>query len=97
MLANHNNTVMGVSKRHGGHDSSGSSKWLPAVSNEKSALKAHRNGTLNTTTIQIGKGEIQITNNAQSPGPSSIKMYGQVQGHHAIPNQNQLRVTNHVG
>ena len=72
VLSQSNN--MGMTKRH--LDNNGSSKWLPAVSNEKT-MRGQAAQANNTHTIQIGKGEIQITNQAQSPGPSSIKMYQQ--------------------
>ena len=68
-----NNPMMAMTKRHGGEGANGSSKWLPSVGNDKKTRPSGGNG--NTTTIQIGKGEIQITNQAHSPGPSSIKMY----------------------
>ena len=80
------NNSLGVTKRHG--EANSSNKWLPQVGNEKST-KNRNGGQNNTTTIQIGKGEIQITNQANSPGPSSIKMYQN--------QQQQLRVTNQVG
>lgn len=85
---------MGMTKRHLDNTGNGSSKWLPAVSNEKK-MRGQNAQASATHTIQIGKGEIQITNQAQSPGPSSIKMYQQ-----QAPNQQQqshLRVTNQVG
>ena len=65
---------MGLTKRHVNAD--GSSKWLPQVAgNDKKPGNASGGGQAATTTIQIGKGEIHVTNQAQSPGPSSIKMY----------------------
>ena len=54
---------MGMTKRHLDNTGNGSSKWLPAVSNEKKMRG--QNAQANAThTIQIGKGEIQITNQA---------------------------------
>ena len=91
---NQTNAVMGVTKRHAPGDST-SSKWLPQVSHEKKSRPGnHKEGA--ATTIQIGMGEIHLTNQAQSPGPSSIKMYGSGGGgvQHQQPH---LRVTNQVG
>ena len=87
------NNAMGVTKRNLQGENANSSKWLPAVSNEKK-LRGQAAAVSNTHTIQIGKGEIQITNQAQSPGPSSIKMYQQP---NAIQQHGSLRVTNQVG
>ena len=68
---------MGMTKRHNmQQDANGSSKWLPTVPGDKKIRGAQAQNS-NTHTIQIGKGEIQIMNQAQSPGPSSIKMYAQ--------------------
>ena len=53
VLSQSNN--MGMTKRH--LDNNGSSKWLPAVSNEKK-MRGQGAAANATHTIQIGKGEI---------------------------------------
>ena len=57
VLSHNNPNGMSVTKRH---QQDGSSKWLPSVSYEKKNRPGQNPNA--TTTIQIGKGEIQITN-----------------------------------
>lgn len=70
---------MGMTKIHrtDASNSHHSTKWLPSVSQEKTSnTKTNRtNAAAKTTKLQIGNNEIAVTNQAQSPGPSSIKMY----------------------
>ena len=96
---------MGITKRHGANHKDASHKWLPSVaggpSNEKKGRAGHspNAGGANANSIQIGKGEIHLANQAHhnSQGPAGAPHAQSIKMHPAQQQHAGMRAANNAG
>ena len=96
---------MSITKRHGANHKDASHKWLPSVaggpSNEKKGRAGHspHAGGANANSIQIGKGEIHLANQAHhnSQGPAGAPHAQSIKMHPAQQQHAGMRAANNAG